>query len=249
MRMRTSAARAARSRRRTMSALLADESEDRGPELRGVRVGVPVVGRLDESGEVAGHAAVLAGALRTAHLFVGAELTAELETGEREGRVAVHAVPGMAAGVAGLVEDRQQHGLVEPALEVPGVAPLRRGVAGRGVQEAADDAGYVAAAAVGLQVAEATGDDVLRRPRAAGLVGGLGEFDRLHHAGRRDAAAGLLLERAPGEGERQHRGPAAGCTPADRRGGRDGGGVVADDRCEPVLLRRPPGDRDAERDA
>src|SRR3954447_20207889 len=120
----TSAASAARSR---LTGVLTDQSEDRGPEV-GTVVGVgEALRRVDEAGEVAGDAPVAAAAR-----VVPAVLAGEVVAGDLERGVAVDVVPGARAGVAGLVEDRQQHGPVPERREVLRIAPLRHRVAGRG---------------------------------------------------------------------------------------------------------------------
>src|SRR4051812_20478089 len=108
------------------AASLSDQSEDRGPELRGVRAVVPGVVEIDEPGEVARDAADVAGARRR----VGLELSREGVALQREGGVAVDPVPAATTGAPCLVVDRQQDRLAEVGSEIRGGAAVGRGLAG-----------------------------------------------------------------------------------------------------------------------
>ena len=100
--------------------------------------------------------------------------------------------------------------------EVRRRAGRRHAVAGVGHPLAAQAGRGRALARVGVQVGEPAGDDVVRRPGAADRVRRLREVDRAHDGARGQAAAGLLRELAPGEGQRQDGGALRWAHPSRR---------------------------------
>ena len=79
-----------------------------------------------------------------ARLRAGVVLPAERVAGDLEGGVAVDVVPGVAAGVAGLVEQREQDRPADQRREVDRRADRRHAVTGRGVRALVAGAGRLA---------------------------------------------------------------------------------------------------------